>query len=565
MVCAPRYMSGMRTDDFQNRELQKQFLAIRENVLTSINISPKEKHRSGKRKIMGITLPWSYSGACELKPDDNDLASMIDGAKHRVGGKVPEINNRTLRQLKRYTATWLRANLKPLDKLTLIDLESWLAETNYPESRKEQLRKCYTTEDAKYVRPKFEELKSFIKDEFYAEPKAFRTINSRDDYYKCVLGPWIHAIEKQVFKHPDFIKTIPVAERAKAVFDKYTPGSHIATTDCTAWEASMGPSIMKACELQLFKHMVIDIPGSNEFIDCYFKLMFQNKLKFNGFCVTVLSRRMSGEMSTSVGNGFTNLMLIRLTCYLHGITASVFVEGDDGIVISDKPLPENIFTELGFIIKLERHHDIKRAKFCSLIFDDSFNLLRDPIHTILRLGWTSQLYVNSGRRVHMNLLRLKAISLKCEVPNAPILGKLADRLLYLTRSYSGGLEKFAKTAKLNLYERERINLAIREKVWQKKSVVTSDARTLCEDEFGIHWESQIAIEKQFETMELDHYSDPVLDAYIKNDNKIYYTTYTNTSKEWNNCIDTRRLCHYQTYLPNNPLSDDRNSVPLYAA
>ena len=165
----------------------------------------------------------------------------------------------------------------------------------------------------------------------------------------------------------------------------------------------------------------------------------------------------------------------------------------------------------------------------------------------------------------MNLLRLKAISLKCEVPNAPILGKLADRLLYLTRSYSGGLEKFAKTAKLNLYERERINLAIREKVWQKKSVVTSDARTLCEDEFGIHWESQIAIEKQFETMELDHYSDPVLDAYIKNDNKIYYTTYTNTSKEWNNCIDTRRLCHYQTYLPNNPLSDDRNSVPLYAA
>lgn len=565
MGCQPRYIFGFRTDDFLNSELEKQFTAIRENVLTSIHITPQDKHRSGKRKIMGVTLPWFLDGACELKADDNDLASMLDGAKHRVGGVVPPVNPYVKRGFKRFVRMWLRKNLIPLDGLTKIDLEEWLAQTNYPETRKEQLRKCYKEEDEKFVRPDFASLLSFIKDEFYQEPKAFRTINARHDYYKCILGPWIHAIEKQVFKHPDFIKTIPVADRAKAVYEKYQPGWHIATTDCTAWEASMGPDIMKAGELQLFKYMSQYIPGSKEFIDCYYKLMFQNKLKFNGFVVTVISRRMSGEMSTSVGNGFTDLQIIRYTCHVHKINAYVFVEGDDGIIISDKPLPEDIFTALGFIVKLDRHTDIRKAKFCSLLFDDEFNLIRDPIHTMLRLGWTSQLYVNSGPRVLMNLLRLKAISLKCEVPNAPILGPLADRLLYLTRHFSGGLEKFASTAKLNLYERERITTAIKEKVWQKKSQVTNSARMLCEEEFGIHWESQLMIEQHINTMELGSYSNPILDCYIKNDQKCYFTTYTSTSKEFNNCVDTRRLCHYQTTLPNNPLTDRRDCIPLYAA
>lgn len=560
-----RYMSGFQTDDFQNRELDCMFTAIRENVLTSIHISPKDKHRSRKRKIMGVTLPWYYDGACELKPDDNDLASIIDGAKHRVGGRVPPIDRRILRRFKRYTALWIRANLKPLDGLTTIDLESWLESTNYPESRKEQLRKCYTIENEKFVRPKFEELKSFIKDEFYQEPKAFRTINSRDDYYKCILGPWIHAIEKEVFKHEDFIKTIPVADRARAVHNKYQEGMHIATTDCTAWEASMGRDIMKAVEFELFKVMSKYIPGHKEFLDCYYKLVFQNKLKFNGLVVTVISRRMSGEMSTSVGNGFTNLMMLRFTCYIYGITAFIFVEGDDGIVFSDKPLPEDIFRGLGFIIKLERHNDIRKAKFCSLLFDNEFNLVRDPIHSILRLGWTSQLYVNSGRRVHMNLLRLKAISLKCEVPNAPILGVLADRILELTKAYSRGLSSFLRTAKVSLYERERYDTAIKNKVWGQRSKVTSDARLLVEEEFGIHWESQLMIEESINKMDLDAFSNPILDAYIKNDHKVYFERYTNTDKNFSIVCDTRRDCLYQTFLPNNPISDSRYGVPMYAA
>lgn len=565
MGCAPRYIFGYRTDDFLNTEFEKMFTAIRENVLTSIHIHPQDKHRSGKRKVMGISLPWTYEGACELKPDDNDLASMLDGAKHRVGGVVPPINKRTLRGFKRFVRLWCRKYLQPLDGLTKVDVDEWLASTNYPESRKEQLRKCYTEIDEQYVRPDFQKLLSFIKDEFYQEPKAFRTINARHDYYKCVLGPWIHAIEKQVFKHHEFIKTIPVCDRAAAVFEKYHPGWFISTTDCTAWEASMGPDIMKSGELQLFKHMSQYIPGWKEFIDCYYKLMFQNTLKFSGFVVTVLSRRMSGEMSTSVGNGHTDLMLIKYTLWKHQIRGEVFVEGDDAIIFSDKPLPTDVFTDLGFIVKMETHNDIRKAKFCSLLFDNEFNLIRDPIHSILRLGWTSQLYVNSGIKVRMNLLRLKAISLKCEVPNAPILGPLADRILELTRHYSGGLAKFASTAKLNLYERERITTAIKEKVWQRKSVVTADARILCEEEFGIHWESQLLIEEQFKNMELGSFSSPILDNYIKNDQKIYYATYTSLSKEYNNCVDTRRLCQYQTTLPNNPLTDRRDRIPMYAA
>lgn len=560
-----QYIYGYRTDDFLNREFDKNFEAIRDNVLTSIHINPAEKHKSGKRKIMGVSLPWSYKGACELKPDDNDLASIIDGAKHRVGGIVPPIDRRRLRGFKRFVAIWLKKYLNPLSGLTVIDLESWLETTNYSLTRKEQLRNCYTIENEKYVRPDFQKLLSFIKDEFYPEPKAFRTINSRDDYYKCVLGPWIHAVEKEVFKHDEFIKLVPVEERAKAVYDKYIYGDNISTTDFTAWEASIGPDIMKACEFQLFKHMTQEIPENKEFLDCYHKLCFQNTLKFNGLVVTLISRRMSGEMSTSIGNGFTNLMLLRYTCFLHGINARIYVEGDDGVIFSDKPIPIQIFTDLGFIVKMETHTDPRRAKFCSLIFDDNFNLLRDPIHTILRLGWSSQQYINSSHKVLMNLLRLKAISLKCEVPNCPILGPLADRLLFLTREHSGGLRMFMNKMHLNLYERERLTKAMETKRWLVPSKVTPEARVLVEEEFGIHVESQLFVERQLAGMELGHYQSPVLDQYIRNDQKTYYDVYSSPSKDYSNTIDTRRVCEYASFLPRNPIADRRDFIPAYAA
>lgn len=556
-----KYQSGYRTDDFVNREFEKNFTAIRENVLTSLHIHPKDKHKTGKRKIVGVNLPWSYKGAMEIKPDDNDLASIIDGAKHRVGGVTPPIHNSTMRRFKRFVGRWIRKNLRPLDAITTIDIESWLSSTNYSESRKQQLRDCYKLHDEKLVRPDFDKLLSFVKDEFYQEPKAFRTINARHDYFKCVLGPWIHAVEKEVFKRPEFIKNIKVSERGRAVFNKYTHGQHISMTDFTAWEASMGPRVMQACEFQLFKFMTQHIPGADEFMNCYHNLMFQNTLKFAGLVVTVLSRRMSGEMSTSIGNGFTNVMLIKFTCFVHGIKCDVFAEGDDAVIFSDAPIPCDIFTNLGFIVKMETTTDIRRSKFCSLIFDSNFNLIRDPIHTILRLGWTGQRYINSKPTKLMQLLRLKAISLKCEVPNAPILGPLADKILELTKSYVASRRHVMS---MELYKREQMLEYIKTFDWRTKSEVSFEARQLVEEEFGIHVESQLAIESDILTMKLGDFNSAILDQYIKPDNKLYYQNYVSNSKEYCQASATPRVCTYQTFLANNPLSDQRFTIPAYA-
>lgn len=567
-----KFGRGYNTDDFQSPLLDNPLMNIRKTGLKKIRLYAQDKHKHGFRKTMFSNLPWYYDGACGIKPNDYDLASMIDGAKHRVGGVTPTIHKKTLAQFKNFCANWFKENLTPLQWDTDVTVEKWLEESPYTMDRKQELLEEYNKwkDELNNVRdPNFAKLESFVKDEFYMEPKTFRTINSRIELFKCLIGPIVHAVEKEVFKLPYFIKKVPVADRAKYIMDNlFVPGNVFSGSDASNWEGSMNEQIMNAVEVPMFDYMTKNIPTHNAFMTLYRQLLFNNQLCFSGFYCEVLSRRMSGEMSTSVGNGITNLLLVLFTASKMRMVIRLVVEGDDALVSSPRAIIDKYFKRLGFNYVLQHFDELSEASFCGLIFSDSKHTIRDPVKSILKLGWCTQQYIRSNRWTKMQLLRAKALSLKCEMPDCPVLGPLADRLIELTNHISVRKSIIKYVKNLSLYARnEFLDLISNyQPIWKKVSNVAPDSRVLMQKLYGIDVDSQINLEHDFKTMQLGGYSHPVMDYFIPRDNKFFWDSYIK-STPYATCIDTFvnvRVSYYQTYLPNNDSTDNRRLFPSYA-
>jgi hypothetical protein len=147
---------------------------------------------------------------------------------------------------------------------------------------------------------------------------------------------------------------------------------------------------------------------------------------------------MSGDMCTSLGNGFTNLMVSLFALHEAGVDLTKVcghVEGDDGIFSAPIVPSVNAYASVGFDIKLERIESPETASFCGIIYSQTGDLLRDPLKFIRGFGWTGTM-VDAGRKVKFELLRAKALSAMYETPNCPIVGALAYAAYRMTMAYS---------------------------------------------------------------------------------------------------------------------------------
>lgn len=568
------FARGFDSDDFSDRRYTSRLDKIRKTDLHNdrIKLFPQEKHRSGTRKTMFRNLPWVLKGACPIKPNDNDLASQIDGVKHRVGGSPPPINRRTLRRFRYFCKNWIESNLTPLPADTDVTVQTWLKESPYTLERKEELQNIFDRYQEGYLSGRdvdFERLESFIKDEFYTCPKTFRTINSRVEIFKCLVGPTIHAVEKEVFKLDYFIKKVPVDQRARYITEVLDSNARIFGTDVSAWEGSMRKEIMEACEVPLFEYMTRNLPTGSEFISLYKQLLLNNKLCFSGFMAEIVSRRMSGEMSTSLGNGFTNLMIMLFTAFMMGVEIKLVVEGDDTLISCFCKLVNTYAQELGFNLIIEEFDGLNEASFCGLIFSDVKHTIRDPITTIMKFGWCTQQYLGANMSTRLQLLRAKALSLKCEMPNCPILGPFADRMIQLTNGIcvKKSIKRLAQF--LSLYKRNEFldNIANYKEKWLVPAESTPESRVLMEKMFNIPADVQVLLEEDFAVMSLEAYSNPVMEVFVNDDNKIFWEYYVKDSPKalYEDVLNhTERVHPYQSWMPFNDPTDLRNQIPSYA-
>jgi hypothetical protein len=401
------------------------------------------------------------------------------------------------RDLARFVRKWLNKNLVPLSFDTDVSFETWIGEINQTEDRKNELRKIYAEGNTVYQR-KYHKCKSFIKEENYTEYKYPRCINSRADEMKVIVGPIFRAIEKKVFKKKWFIKKIPVDQRPDYIYEHvFVQGRKYLATDYSSFESQFTLEIMRDVEFQLYKHMTRFLPGYREF--CWFLdnvLGGMNVCWFKMFMVQILATRMSGEMCTSLGTGFSNLMFMLYVCHRLGILdVRGVVEGDDGLFSMRSnlmPTSEH-FEWLGLTIKPTVHDQINTASFCGLVFDEEDRTNVPDIRKVLaQLGWTNNRYSRARGTKLDQLLKAKVYSVIAEYNGCPILMPFCRWILSSLGKVRIG-DKILSN--MGTYERERLQRAL--SIMPEIKPVKPRTRALVSEHQGISLEEQAELELYF--------------------------------------------------------------------
>jgi len=471
----------------------------------------------GIRPPVAVSLGPVLMGAAMPHPDPHDPLTVATGVVKRFTTKPPEPDVQLLEELGVFVDNWLKKNLVPIDTAADLSILAWLAKTNYPNWRKVELvakwDRVATIKDIRYHR-----VKGFPKDESYIKFKYTRGINSRSDEFKVAVGPWFKLIEEELYKHPSFIKHVPVADRAKYIQEMLErAGATYLQSDYTSFEALFTPDVMQKVEFKLYAYMTEGLPGGPEFMELVRKVLGGlNWCEYRDFFVSLFGTRMSGEMCTSLGNGFANLMFMLFMLQKWGCTdVAGVVEGDDGLFVCRGTPPKGSdFEALGLKIKLETYQNLAEASFCGMVFDPEDKLVvTDPRESLASFGWASGRYALSGPKTLRTLLRCKALSLCHQYPGCPVISALGRYGLRMTRDVKRvQMHRLVNSGKaMSGWERDQLLDALRDEARITFIEPPPNTRFLVEKLYGITVEMQLYIERLLDQkQDLSPINDPLI-------------------------------------------------------
>lgn len=481
------YAEGIRADEMPIALPECELIDRGAAVILSTRC--RKRRRKMFRKLNHCAIP-GYGPICV---DTNDPLTIECSLKKRLMRTLPTPDPQWVRGLMEFTQKFCE---EYLDVVTPLSFDEWLDTLTFSEERKDQLREAH--DQLRGGRPRkrtCKKVKAFMKTEFYPSYKHGRMINSRVDEFKVFSGPFFKAIEREVYSLPWFIKHVPVPERPALIKALRKAGRRYFITDFTSFEASFIPAVMEAMELVLYRYC---LGGTEEGEFICNVISGKNKLKMRcGTKAQLRGRRMSGDMCTSLGNGFSNLMLALYLNELNGgsiNTIDGYVEGDDGIFALEHPLSKDDYAKLGFDIKITEISDpcvgTPDANFCGLIFSDSNQIIRNPHKFLQGFGWTSS-FTDANQKIMDQLLRAKSLSAIYETPQCPVIGALARLGLRLTR---GVVPRFVNDG-YHFCPSDEIPIPAYEP--------SIDTRQLFQEVYGISVQDQIMVEGLIESNKLD--------------------------------------------------------------
>lgn len=515
---------GYRCDDYNHIK------SNRESIINNIQVF--EENTLQERDVVATSLPVCFK-AVASKCSLNDVPTQITGLRHRIGGRVPALNFSYLKDFKKFIDNIIPKLFEPMPYDTDVTMDHYLKVVNLPAHKKEKMLKEYNQYVQNDRKVKISKIKMHMKEEFYPEYKHIRGIFAREDTVKMLFGPMVHAMEEHVFNSKWFAKKISGNEKAKSILQRFfRPGCFYYGTDFESWESSCNEHIIETVELTVYEYLLKDLPESAEFLLNYKQITGVNILKSKFLKLYVKARRMSGEMTTSLGNGLINLLLLLYCLHLNGISyeqAEVIVEGDDGLTMTSKPLGTRCFKELGFVCKLLKFDDVRTSSFCGMIFSKPGHTIRNWMPSLAKFGWCSRKYNNASFKTRMALMRAKALSMIYENPHCPILRPFADRICYLTRNYKAKFDTGQDMYHYNIY------LKSSEFRDLPKAEICSESRAIFSELYNIDPQTQRDIEERlskinlydelwdfnvyFNTMFVDNYGDYVDHCYLENFNR----------------------------------------------
>ena len=390
------------------------------------------------------------------------------------------------RMFRRFVRRYLQKHVRPIDDGEELKAAEWIESTKYPEHRKDQLRKLLSTLDfsGDPMSVRNTRVKCFVKDECYRSFKHTRSIFARVDEFKLRVAPFFARLEHELYQQPEFVKHIPVVDRAAYVAEHLGSalGCVYVATDYTAFESHFTTSLLEDCEFQLYRHFAGTNGPANECVRLYTRVVSGiNRCEYRNVKAFIKAKRMSGEMSTSVGNGFTNLMVVKFLAEWFGFSdTKCVVEGDDCLVafprdkLYAKPHADLLakhnriskvcmeynttldmlrvgYVMLGLTVKLDVHEHLHTAGFCSMVFGPEERIvIPDPVKKIANFGWISGKYQSASLPCLRSLLRGKSLSLLSESRGVPILQEMAIAMVRLTVGFQ------ARYDHENWFKRDRI-------------------------------------------------------------------------------------------------------------
>jgi hypothetical protein len=455
----------------------------------------------------------------------NGLLNQECGLGYRLCRKMPKVVRSQLHKFAMYME-YLLMRLFPDTIPSDYDFSPkvWTEKTHYPLWRCVQL--LLLLPEVPHILSsvffrKYGKCKAFIKLENYTNGTIYewgdykppRVISSRSDHVKIAVGPMIKAIEEQVYKLPYFIKHVPIPERPRYITEHVqTTGCRYMASDYTSFECGFTPDFMRVCEFALYRHMLRNCPTQLDNMRAFERQCTGlNRVHLSDVSCYMAARRQSGEMTTSLGNGFSNLAMTAF--FLRDVIdikdLRCVVEGDDGL-FAIPPQYANLvkpkqYESLGFMIKTEWHDVVNEASFCGIVYDitDNFNLT-NPIDEILSVGWSLGENIHASDKRIAALLVAKTYSLIYEYSGCPIIYKLARWLArcnglkcdFLTLLHSRSWSSWERDKYSDLFryidrtKRTLSNLLRRSP--------TIGSRLLMEKIYGVNVDDQLAIEAYFD-------------------------------------------------------------------
>jgi hypothetical protein len=283
---------------------------------------------------------------------------------------------------------------------------------------------------------------SFIKDEMYPKNNRPRSIMACDDIVKVIMGVIYNEIGEAYFKRKQTIKLSSILNRTHVIEERLGGYNYVYQTDHTAFECSATREIQENIELRVYKEIYPQLSW-------YFDQLAKDEYVTTGFgpdvaAFIIPTSRWSGAPNTSLGNSITNEVLIKMIIKHFDVKARYLVEGDDGLIVTDKPLNETLVLDYarknGFDLKLESKEGLNTAGFLSLVWDR--NHTRDVVDRWRYLVKTVQMRHDDIRKIgYWNMLSARLMSAVVNIPGS--------RMIY--EAYLNSLRWGVPTDKLNYY------------------------------------------------------------------------------------------------------------------
>jgi len=552
-------MVGYKAEEWSRSQIESAFkLPLRFDF--SFKLVPRVPPRFDT--VAATTLPMYLVDASLCCPNHKDTLTVLAGGFKRLGAKVPPCTYKKHRKILLYARKFIHPLFETFTSDQVPSALEWIASVNQSEKRKQQLREVFLDlQSGIFPAPEYgfkdpRICESFVKDEPYEEEKPPRWINASMDIIKVAFGPYADMCMHRLVENKSFIKTVPVSERAKVIWDDLGGCDGWAqSSDATAMEdhyANMpdgdpryrisnelmihlgGGTLVTPEQLTAVKFLFHTTPGltsvpssltgeiwdrinqSATISDLFKNVMdgYRAMSMRNFGHILVNAILCSGEMNTSFKNGasmFTmcNYASFQISRGVHPYCVSKH-EGDDALcVYSMKGPDQQWWIDHGWVVKVEFEGKANEASFCGLVFDPvDLVSVPDIRKTLAKFGWTRRKYVRSSYKMRMSLLRSKALSMASEYVDVPILGALAHRMIQLTSTV---LVRKSIVDSMSQYERERYISSLQTKNWQRRPNVGVCTRHLVERLQGISVSTQLEIERRFSNLSLSPFSVPELD------------------------------------------------------